>query len=675
MESTTHFSAARRSLWLLLRPFLLALVICLSLTAYWLDASGRQPGRPTTAVAQTAADTAPVITETWPAYGVNHISYPASQPTSEERYQNGLSTGAAWNRWPMYWHDIEQQPGVFAWAYQDTAVSADMAHGLKLDAILLGTPGFYRTDKLGNRPAPAATPAQPTSPFALDEPQTGVPLGLQTAVFSDGSDSPGPGKTINPENVWARFVYTAVNRYKPGGLIAQQEGWPAGVGVTHWEIWNEPDLLHFWDGTTADYARLLKVGYLAAKQADPHAQIIFGGLAVIYDPYDIPFLSSVLTIFDQDPTAVQYNYFHDVLALHNYSYAYRSWRAVYIAERRLTARNLDKQIWLNETGVPVWDDYPGPVCDPASPYRATMTEQADFIIQSALYATYAGADNLFFFQLYDDCGNVALNPDYFPPEQCADGPPPPNYAGDAFGFFTNLAGDACYAHHPQPGTARPGLAAFQALTTYFRDVAPLWRLRPGGAQEWLAFYQPATQSRVVGIWALTAVTETAVLASTNSAQTGLLIHPTGLTETITATNGLFTLTLPGATNQNTPTDQPINPIGGRPYLLIEPDTLPPVVAASAPPVAALAVVVSWSGEDWGSGMADYDVFVKKDNSLPSTWLLGTTAFSGEYPLEMGHTYTFTVMGRDQAGNVSEGTAVTVQAPQLDWRTFLPLVGG
>ncbi|MCB8984561.1 MAG: hypothetical protein H6659_12095 [Ardenticatenaceae bacterium] len=671
METATHFGSTRRSLWALLRPFLLATLMCLSLTIYWLDATGGRSGSQITAVAQTSSDTAAAITETWPAYGVNHISYPAAQPTSEERYQNGLATGASWNRWPMYWHDIEQQPGVYAWSYQDTAVRADIAHGLKLDAILLGTPGFYRTDTQGNRVV--VTPQQPTSPFALDEAQTGTPLGLYTAVFLDGSDITGPGKTINPENVWAQFVFTAVNRYKPGGLIAQQEGWPDGVGVTHWEIWNEPDLLNFWDGSVADYARLLKVGYLAAKQADPQAQIIFGGLAVIYDPYDISFLSSVLAIYDQDPTAAHYNYFHDILALHNYSYAYRSWRAVYIAERRLAARNLDKQIWLNEMGVPVWDDYPGPVCDPGSPFRATMTEQADFIIQSALYAAYAGADNLFFFQLYDDCGNVAINPDYFPPEQCAAGPPP-GYAGDAFGLFTNLAGSACYAHHPQPGSARPGLAAFQALTTYFRDVAPLWRLRPGETQEWLAFYQQDTQSRLVGLWALTAVTETAVLTSTNSAQTGLLIHPDGLTETIMATNGVFTLTLPPATNQNTPTDQPIHPIGGRPYLLLEPDTLPPVVSVTAPPVAALAAAVSWSGQDWGSGVVSYDVFVKKDSSLPSSWLVDTTAVSGQYPVEMGHTYTFLVMGRDQAGNVSEGTAVTVLAPVLDRQLYLPVIG-
>ncbi len=675
METSTTVIHVLQRIWLAARPFLLALILCLSITIYWLDSSAT-PTRSHTLLAQTAVTpTDPfTLTDTLPAYGVNHISFPAAQPTGATRYANGLATGAAWNRWPMYWSNIEQTPGVFSWAYQDAAVIADIGHGLKLDAILLGTPDEYFSPatSTAETASSGASAAQPTSPFTLNEIQSGTPIGLYNAVFQDGSDTPGPGKAINPANVWARFVDTAVSRYKPGGLIAQQQGWPAGVGVTHWEMWNEPDLLNFWDGTTADYARLLKVGYLAAKNADPNAQIIFGGLAVVYNPYDIPFLSSVLAIYDQDPTAVQFNYFHDILALHNYSYAYRSWRAVYIAGRRLAARNLTNAIWLNETGVPVWDDYPGPVCEPNSPYRATMTEQADFIIQSTLYAAYAGAENIFFFQLYDDCGNVALNPPYFPPEQCASGPPP-DYAGDAFGFFRNEVGAACYANHPAAGTARPSLAAFQTLTDYFRNVDALWRLRPGGAQEWVAFYRPDTQSRMVGLWALTNVGQTAVITSTNSAQTGLLIHPDGLTETITAANGVFTLTLPAATNTNTPTDLPINPIGGRPYLLIEPDTMPPTVAVAAPPIAAVSVVVQWSGQDLGSGMASYDVLVSRDNSFPTAWLLDTTAVSGVYPVEMGHTYTFRVMGQDKAGNVSGETAVTVVAPILDKTLYLPSV--
>ncbi len=191
----------------------------------------------------------------------------------------------------------------------------------------------------------------------MNETQSGVPLGLDLFVFTDGTDEPGAGKTINPDNKWARFVETAVNRYKPGGIIALEEGWGDGVGVTHWEMWNEPDLIHFWDGSVEDYARLLKVGYLAAKHADPNAQVLFGGLADVYsNQWDIPYLTAVLNIYDTDPLAQTNNYFHDITAIHNYSYSYRSWRATMMAKRRLDGRNIDNEVGLKEPAVCIWDD-------------------------------------------------------------------------------------------------------------------------------------------------------------------------------------------------------------------------------------------------------------------------------------------------------------------------------
>ncbi len=625
------------------------------------------------------------ITQTNPAYGLNRISNSEQEAVPESQYQNGLATGATWDRWPLYWNRIEfPAPAEFHWEYQDTAVIGVINHGLKLNAILLGTPDFYRTDSNGaqiKRP----TPELPSySPLALAEPQTGVPLGLYEPVFADG-DEPGPGKTINPNNVWARFVATAVNRYKPGGDLAQEENWPDGIGVTHWEMWNEPDLIHFWDGSAEEYARLLKVGYLAAKHADPDAQIIFGGLADIYShPADIPFLTAVLTLFDSDPLAQTNNYFHNIIAVHNYSYAYRSWKAVYISQARLDARQLDNEIWLNETGVPVWDDYPGPVCDPNSAYRATMTEQADFVIQTAVYARYVDVDNLFFFSLYDECGNSpsGFNPPYFPPEQCASNPPPPNYAGDAFGLFRNRnRPDAfCATHHPQPDTARPALAAFQLLTRYFVDVEPTWRSRPGGStpyngvQEWFAFYKPSTGERVLALWSLVGEAQTAVLPTTHSQQTGMLITPDGVSQTITATNQVFTLTLPAATNNNTPTGTAYNPIGGRPFLLIEPDDLPPETTITAPLAAAVNVMVSWTGNDLGSNIANFDLTVSENGGPALPWLVETTAVSATYAsLTEGSTYIFTVYGRDQAGNVSDGISATVFASILDNHVYLPTV--
>jgi hypothetical protein len=411
----------------------------------------------------------------------------------------------------------------------------------------------------------------------LTAPEAARPDSLYEPVFSDGSDAPGPGKTINPGNVWARFVYAAVNRYKPGGVLAAQNGWGAGVGVRAWEMWNEPDLAMFWDDSEADYARLLKVGYLAAKHADPEARVLFGGLAYFEED---AFLELVLRVFDGDPLAVQHGYFHDIVAVHNYHHAWHSWWYVYRTGQTLAARGLQKEIWVNETGVPVWNDYPGPVWDPKSAWRATMPEQADYVLQNAFYAAFAGADAIFHFQLYDGCGNQPAGTD-FPPhngELCTgDGKlvtnPDVPCAGDAFGLFRNPSDAVCFRQHPQPESPRPAAQAFRILAEEFQGVQPLWRLRPGGStptngpQEWIAFYRPATNERVIGLWARFGTDQTALVPAVGSR--ARVVYSDGASEVRTPVNGTYAIALPAATNQNDPFNQSLYAIGGRTAILIE----------------------------------------------------------------------------------------------------------
>jgi hypothetical protein len=475
----------------------------------------------------------------------------------------------------MYWPNVETTPGGFDWSAQDAAVLGDVAYGLQTNAILLGTPGFYLS-------APVSVPPDTSarSGLRLYGTEAATPQGLYAPVFSDGSDIPGPGKQINPENRWARFVSTAVQRYRPGGVLAQAYGWPSGVGITHWEMWNEPDLSIFWDGSLADYARLLKVGYLATKQTDSQAQVLFGALA--NNAAWLGFYNEVMALYDADSQAAAHAYYHDILATHNYFDSWKSWYNVYRAKNTLTSRGLSKPIWLNESGVAAWNDYPGPTWDPGSGLRATVSEQADFVIQSAFYATYAGADAIFHFQLYDGCGNQPQGTD-FPPhngELCdANGmlisDPSLPCAGDANGLFRNPTDAACFTQHPAPESPRPSMAAFRLLTTYFVDALPYWRLRPGGSdpyngpQEWIAFYQPSTGRRIVGLWARFGTAQQIVVPAT--ASSALLLRPDGSVTTVTPQNGGYALTLPAATNLNAFWDPTYHAIGGSPLILIEAD--------------------------------------------------------------------------------------------------------
>ena len=508
-------------------------------------------------------------------YGVVFISS-AEAPADSQQYQNGLSLNPEWNRYPLYWFHIETNPGLFDWSAQDVVVQGDVSHNLRTNAILLGTPSFYTTG------APEYDPDDPPSrgSLILTKPQTATPVGLYDPIFTDGSDIPGPGKSINPNNVWARFVFTAVNRYKPGGVLAQTNGWPPDKGITHWEMWNEADLSFFWDGTTADYARLLKVGYLALQQADPGAQVLFGGLANNFN--NLNFYADILNIYSADPLAASFDYFHDILATHSYSYAFQSWFHVDRAINAQQTHGFTKPIWLNENGVPAWDDYPGPVWDPSSGLRATQLEQAYYLIQSAFYAVYGGAEAIFQFQLYDGCGNQPAGTN-FPPhngELCDENGrlitnPDFPCAGDAYGLFRNPADALCFSQHPQPETPRHATASFKVLANNFDYVEPYWWVRRGGSdpnngtQEWIAFYRPDTKERIIGMWALYGNDETAVLPAT--AASARLLFPNGTSQTIFPTNGQYTLQLPGATNQNAPWDPNLYMIGGRPLILIELD--------------------------------------------------------------------------------------------------------
>ena len=137
--------------------------------------------------------------------------------------------------------------------------------------MLLGTPGFYATagalavaaPRLTDRRAVLAVQGGDLS--VLRSPVSAAsspPRNLYAPIFADGTDSYAPGKPPNPSNPWARFVWRTVSEFKDH--------------IKHWEIWNEPDFSLFWSGSVADYVRLLKVGALAARAADPQARILVG---------------------------------------------------------------------------------------------------------------------------------------------------------------------------------------------------------------------------------------------------------------------------------------------------------------------------------------------------------------------------------------------------------------
>lgn len=617
---------------------------------------------------------APIPSAAQPSYikanrlGITFISS-LDHPANDLRYQRALLLGAGWNRWPLYWDRVERAPGTFDWSGYDRLVSQDMQHGLQVNAILLGSPSFHRGGG------------------AID--------GINAPAFSDGTDVPGAGKVPNSGNPWAMFVYQAVLRYKPGGLLAQQGLIPSGAGITVWEAWNEPDLSMFWSASPQDYARLLKVTYLVVHTVDPNARVMFGGLAY-GNPDQDDWLAHVLAIYANDSGRAANNWYMDIVGVHNYSYAKRSGLVVRRVNQNLAKYGLYRPVWLNESGVSVWDDYPGPTGaggDPAArALRATMQQQANFVVESTAYAWAEGADVVFIHQLYDDCGNQSGGTNFAPNS---------GQSGDAYGLYRNERNEPCYSQHPLPGTPRPAAAAFYRLAQIF-GILPFGKpdveySDDGGIA--ISFDRLTTDERLVVVW--NRRLEQATMPLKSAGEEARFYSITDQDWLIKPTDGEYKIGLPGATRDDYPylPSGEVSGIGGVPYIMVEKklpqtptpssqtgvdtqifltpgaltatqpprptldpalDTSPPTTTMSPLPVVSPATfTVYWAGQD-DSGIKSFLIWVRIDGGEWQPWL-DTTDTQAQYTGESGKRYEFAAWAQDLAGNWSLNTELTPQA--------------
>lgn len=549
------------------------------------------------------------------------------------RIQRGIETGAKLDRFPLYWNNIEPVAGQFNWNNQDTALRSNEQQGLGTLAILLGTSQAYWPR--GQRVPSQMTRVGDSRRLLLQEGREAFrscddairpPRDLNNKIFADGSDTPGPGKAINPANPWARFVEQAVARYKPGGT--------AQLNVRYWEVWNEPDLCHFWDGSAQEYARLLKVAYMVIKHVDPEATVMWAGFALFGSKYDgnADFLVEMVTAIRNDPDAASHNGFFDVAAVHNYSNVTNSYDNVMRIKNALAGTGWEnKSIWVTESGVPVCGAFPGPDCP--SNYRANPEEQAAYVWQNIAYSRLANNNGpIFHFQLHDDGGNECL-------------PSPP---ADGFGLFTNEASSQCVPHNAQP---RLAYNAYQLAGQYFPDTELLWADVHNGTIRRMAFYHPATKERRVLVWATDNRSGTAHVPATSDS--GRLVSVDGSDVAVNHEALVYDFSVPGATNQNQPGDNSYT-IGGKPYLLIEKDTYPPTATMNELfTLSQPTFNVRWEVTDRGSHVQPDSVTVlsQTENGEWQTWLsnqpaTGSAFFTGE----PGVRYRFSVQATDRAGN-------------------------
>ena len=102
---------------------------------------------------------------------------------------------------------------------------------------------------------------------------------------------------------WHDFVRDLVARY--------------GTRVSSYEMWNEPNLGDFWRGgpDPAEYAAVLRAGYLGAKEADPDVTIVGGSLS----QNDVGYTNALYDEIRKYPDAYAHDDFFDAYGVHPYA--------------------------------------------------------------------------------------------------------------------------------------------------------------------------------------------------------------------------------------------------------------------------------------------------------------------------------------------------------------------
>lgn len=78
----------------------------------------------------------------------------------------------------------------------------------------------------------------------------------------------------------AEFAGKLAERYRPGGTLAQREGWGNRYGIRAWELDNEPEMYRtHWKDQAGDYAEFASLAAARIKAADPQAIIVGPALA------------------------------------------------------------------------------------------------------------------------------------------------------------------------------------------------------------------------------------------------------------------------------------------------------------------------------------------------------------------------------------------------------------
>jgi len=329
--------------------------------------------------------------------------------------------------------------------------------------------------------------------------------------------------------------------------------------IDTWVIWNEPDIrpqddnaqYHSWAGDAADYARLLRVAYLAAKQGNPNARVVFAATTYWGDTNSGRplFLERTLAALAEDPESAKHHFYFDAVALNLYTSPDDLGRVAGIYRGVLARHGLEAPLWITETNAVPYDDTSKGLRRDQNGLRVTMEQQAAYVVQAFAMGMAAGFERMAFHSVMDRSTD-----------------------DEVWGLLRN------------DGTLRPAFVAYQTAARSFGGARARfvgveraeWRWPRGGyVPNWQLYLVASDRpdgQRVSVLW--NGDGEPRRIALPRRSENAALIDKYGRPAALERDGDHWVVTLPGATAQS-----PIDPegyyfVGGDPLLLIEQGVAP-----------------------------------------------------------------------------------------------------
>lgn len=383
------------------------------------------------------------------------------------------------------------------------------------------------------------------------------------AARRDGDPAVSPPHNLelpydDPANYWGQFMARLARDY-------------AGV-VDAWIVWNEPEFC--WTGTLAEFAQLQRVAYLAIKAANPDATVVLTGTMYWQDHERGRrlFLERLLAELAKDPEAEEHGFYFDAVAVHQYGNPLNCFTVPTLYRRILESYGLDRPIWIPESNTVPYDDPLKPLA--RGGLRATMDEQASYMIQAAALARAAGVERYAVYKMRDE---EPENDQYYGLVR-NDGTPRPAYT--AYKVAIRELSGVEDAQYFWSGSATPPTE--DEITALLASTSSRAQFVWPGALNGVRMRRG--DDRVTVLWNATAAP--LVVGVPSSVPTATAIDKFGEERVLAlGEDGAFRLTLAPATNNTDARDPSLVLVGGDPLILVEPgaaeerDPLPRTVDA------------------------------------------------------------------------------------------------